>query len=1090
MEYKYVYFIESHEKKESVKLHFSKNYTEFQDLKIVENIENELNYDISIYRFKIYPQRIKKNKFEILIKLEDNDNKFEKAITNIDLNINNYLFDFKFEVKGVLFKKNPPKSLDLTLQNQFNYYSNYLNKKGLNKNDLVTSIQKILEHMQEYDIFTYLTIFIDSFSPDTMQRHLDLFKQEYIKGKVDINDNTFTLIKVYLNSLENDPYQMIKHLNKEKEEENKIQLFSIIFYFNYIFNKKRIQEMINNEKINEYIYKGICKYGILFGGISLTNQQIQEMINYVTSFDELISVFKYNPNVLDLLKIINDNTNTIIDLYESALEEYNKSKDKYQKYPCINFEKLVCPYKDDNISEISDIIQNIYSIIDQIQPEYKDLLFFSPSFFKSYIELYDYVNIEKLIIIHDLVEFIKHNHRPFELNVDINKNIHDTGVYLCLGDKLTNIQILNFVKNDKYYLPKSKYLKEPESLKVLGKLDLKKMDEECIKEWKTINWVEIFEDDYLKFASTIINLVKSMEDFHLLLLLLPLKNLNNKQMIINLINILQNTYIKIFKNSQTIKEDYPHFIDDSIELIYMTDKNKNDIKSFSIKLDYKLPSDLIIEIYMKYLTKNKRMSEILETIIVDYLLNKRTDKNEKIKSFLLIFLLERCPHSKDIIVSHFKDYKLNEKELFLINETENIKLVQGLISNDLFDSKDESLINYINYNKNLFANLREKVEYNNITYTEIKPFFDDKETELILKKRLLIIYLNNYQKEEETFQLLSNNFKQTKEMINNIETIIQDENFFFVNKKNININEANNLIKKIKNSNITFFVNNQEIEGYLQYIDDAKERTPKRNSIIYNKIFEIARKTYQNDDQECVTESDSMLNDFKPYLLNLNLNLNQIPENLSNIIKSLKLNEEIINKEVDYLMTIFNYEGKLYRNKLTNSILCLYSREKILKILSSLKRIIDITKVKKESFSKMIDTIIKNMQNQEIIYTIQLSIKILKTFSIDIFDENDNFIKLLIFLYDHSELIEILFDINIENYEKIKNKLNSDFNEAIFNFFKIIEDKDEMTKMKDKELIKSLKKQIYTNTGIITFINNIYNEVLTTLGNLNKIEVN
>ena len=38
-------------------------------------------------------------------------------------------------------------------------------------------------------------------------------------------------------------------------EENKVKLFSIITYFNFIFNKERIQIMISNNKINKYIYK-------------------------------------------------------------------------------------------------------------------------------------------------------------------------------------------------------------------------------------------------------------------------------------------------------------------------------------------------------------------------------------------------------------------------------------------------------------------------------------------------------------------------------------------------------------------------------------------------------------------------------------------------------------------------------------------------------------------------------------------------------------------------------------------------------------------------------------------------------------------
>ena len=89
-------------------------------------------------------------------------------------------------------------------------------------------------------------------------------------------------------------------------EENKVKLFSIIFYFNFISNKERIQIMISKNKINKYIYKRLIKYDPLFEGIRLTKQQVQEAINIFTTFDELKNIFKYyKSNVADLLQIIN-----------------------------------------------------------------------------------------------------------------------------------------------------------------------------------------------------------------------------------------------------------------------------------------------------------------------------------------------------------------------------------------------------------------------------------------------------------------------------------------------------------------------------------------------------------------------------------------------------------------------------------------------------------------------------------------------------------------------------------------------------------------------------------------------------------------
>ena len=107
----------------------------------------------------------------------------------------------------------PPKSLKLTLQNQFNYYINYLNTNNLNKNDLIISTQKYLEQTQEYDIGIYLTIFIYCDTTDTIQRHLDLFKPEILIN-TEKNVSISISIKEYLDLLEKNPDQMIKKFSQ------------------------------------------------------------------------------------------------------------------------------------------------------------------------------------------------------------------------------------------------------------------------------------------------------------------------------------------------------------------------------------------------------------------------------------------------------------------------------------------------------------------------------------------------------------------------------------------------------------------------------------------------------------------------------------------------------------------------------------------------------------------------------------------------------------------------------------------------------------------------------------------------------------
>ena len=415
--------------------------------------------------------------------------------------------------------------------------------------------------------------------------------------------------------------------------------------------------------------------------------------------------------------------------------------------------------------------------------------------------------MKKLIIIKDLICELKKYYESFKLKKeDINKNIHNTGVALCKRGKFNNIDILYFIKQDECYLCGLKNFENNGFLNIFEKLDINKINEEFLKKWKTINWVYIFKNEYLVFAKKIISLVKEMKYFHLLLklLLLPAEKLRKKQP--DLINMLQYKFIEIL--SPNIKEQYPNYTNDLIELIYLTDKYCNNIESFSKKLYEKFPPELINEIneiYMEYLTKYKPSGK-LEKIIVNSIINNKNEHH------YLIDLFQRCPKSKNTIIPRFENYNL-KKELIYKEDNESINLVQELLKKDLFN--DKSLEKYINYNKTILNNLREEIENYNIIYNKIEHFFGNEENKLLFKNRLLMIYLMDDNKSEEKFQLISNRFYDEKRTINDLKLLIEDEKFFFTRNQNFNIGKVKQLIENIKKSNLNYCQNNQELMGYL-----------------------------------------------------------------------------------------------------------------------------------------------------------------------------------------------------------------------------------------------------------------------------------
>jgi hypothetical protein len=473
---------------------------------------------------------------------------------------------------------------------------------------------------------------------------------------------------------------------------------------------------------------------MIFRGISLARQHVQKMIDIVNTFDELLKALKYNnSSVLDFLEIISNNIVKIKNLNKLLLEESNKNKKKRGNIPFINILNFVIPYNYDDINEIS---QYIFIIVNQIKNSDKYLfIYFPPSFFKFYMDIYRNVDLEKLIIIKNIIDLIKINDKRFEINDEINLYIHNIGINQILDKKMTPIQILKFVKKDSYYYSsKSNYVKDSISLVIFNCMNMREMDNEFIKEWNTIDWIDIFGNEYLNFAKAIINLVKVMEDFHLLLLLLHVRKLTFANANI-LITWLQNQYIELYRKTY-IKEQCPHFIEDSEELIFLTDKISKNISFFLTGIFQNIISpDLIYDVYKSFLMNNENISIVAENTIVFYLL-----KNCRIIDYNLFnYFLQKCNNSKEIIISYIEKHAIKEEDLFSSENTDNI-IIYKILSNhhNNYSLKDESLDNYNNENETCFNFIRKIFDNYDIIYNSIEKFFKDEQMENVFKDRLFI----------------------------------------------------------------------------------------------------------------------------------------------------------------------------------------------------------------------------------------------------------------------------------------------------------------------------------------------------------------
>ena len=134
-------------------------------------------------------------------------------------------------------------------------------------------------------------------------------------------------VEEVFNSYIEEPNKIILNINNNpREEKYQIKLFILILFYYYHFKKEKVKNLYDNENINKYIYKGLLKNIIFFKEYKLTKNQIHQVINYSTNFNELRNALEYCSNTQDFLQLIDDNLNKFNYCFLKAKDEYEKKQ--------------------------------------------------------------------------------------------------------------------------------------------------------------------------------------------------------------------------------------------------------------------------------------------------------------------------------------------------------------------------------------------------------------------------------------------------------------------------------------------------------------------------------------------------------------------------------------------------------------------------------------------------------------------------------------------------------------------------------------------------------------------------------------------
>ena len=234
--------------------------------------------------------------------------------------------------------------------------------------------------------------------------------------------------------------------------------------------------MLQNGEIKKYLYKILFIHRDIFIGLTLTKEQIIELINYNNNIDflQLINILKYNNDFLSLLQIIFDQK----DLF---LKKFLENKDE-NKNNCISMELLVIPKKEENMNFIYEQIEKII-LFEKDSSNF--FVKFESNLFEKYSRIFDDSDLDNFIYLNKIFTLLK-NDSNFHNNININEIMHKNGISLSNKNLLKNINILNFIEDDIYYKD-ALYNKESyRSVDILSGIDISSINEEFIKKWKKL----------------------------------------------------------------------------------------------------------------------------------------------------------------------------------------------------------------------------------------------------------------------------------------------------------------------------------------------------------------------------------------------------------------------------------------------------------------------------------------------------------------------------------------------------------------------------------------------------------------------------
>ena len=1097
----FIYFNLTYDKLKDYKVSLTKEYKEYgvlEKIKEIDLIQQSGPLITKVYRFKLLPNLIEfdgNDIYKIDISIEDDENQ-AKYIYSIRLKNKDkdfYEYNFKIEELDIL-----PLSYD----EQFDIYIDILRKiykkiqKTKENEDLIFSTQLLLkEKDSKYDFLFYLKIFLECFSINLLQDHLLLFDPNRIKGIGELSEKKFRPLSNVINQKANNP-EGIYFSSEESKQQTLEMLYSIVLFYNLHFQKDKIHELFENEKSFNFLIEKLANFKNFFKDLILPESEVTKLLEKAKEFHQIVSFLSYvERDVLKFFDFLDKNKNIILDCYK---KEINNKDKKHKNSPYIDIESYVEPKINDDIQKISVKIKSLLESKD-------NYIKISSNFIEKYIDFNNGINLYNLLYIKEIINCITKVDKNFKYKYKIEKIIHENFLLFVQNRKMKNIEILDFIQKDEYYTNKN-HKKGDRSLDIFDGIEIETIDNNFFNNWKTINFVKIFDSQFTEFLEKIASLIKEMKYFSLIFSFYEFSK--EKDYTTECVTIMQKRYKEIFHTY--IIEECPNFLEETCKLIHLSDKKKAGVKKFNEELQKLLDVNSINNIYI-YLTENyDNLSKELSNLIVKFFTTDKQNANPN----SLILLIEKCKKLRGDILSNIDKYIIKNEEEFFYPEnqmTVNYKFYRNLVKKDLLKKTENDKSTYILETMLIITSLQNKLKNLDINYKTLIYFFEEDNQNPYnqklgkeLEEKISFIFTNEKEVAKDIFNKINIKMKDIIEKIKFFDLILNYLNKFYPNTNKKDIENILKIVYNLKNNSLNFYENHyiKDHQNYQKYVDEAKKREKMGKSEFFNMICKDTRKKNPIKDKKFIEEIDKTFNKIQNIFKDKGIF--KIDEKLLQLcFEPFKENEDSLDNEIKILSELFNVKEEAYdKGKLKEEIILISKKEYIFNIASSILSFIDKIGAKKTEILKVFISIVKDLKKQKDIIVIKRCKENLKNLKIDIDDKNNNYIDILIRFKLHPEIIPFLFKKTIEDCRNLQEILSENENsfvtandildlEKCIVFMKGLGKLEELKNKNDIEVIHLFKDEFSKKNDIFIYFTrllNNYAQIELLLSHLDKSE--